>query len=111
MAEPRYTKEFANALRHHSNAKKSAKKKIEAMLGNPLGFGEPLKYELEGLSSFPVKRNFICIYVYCRECRLKGYTAINACSDCQDTPDEVVKFLTFGPHDEAYRLARKIELG
>lgn len=108
MAEARYLPEFVRAIKKYSNARKSAKGIIEKLLRNPLGFGEPLRHSLQGLSSCPVKRNFIMIYVYCRECRLKNYQTINACHDCAETPDEVVKFLTIGPHDLAYRLAEKI---
>ena len=110
MAEARYLPEFVSSLKKNSNIKRNAKKKIEQLLENPLGFGEPLRYSLEGLSSCPVRKNFILIYVYCRECRIKGYTRINACADCEQTADEVVKFLTIGPHDLAYKTAKKIQL-
>jgi hypothetical protein len=84
VAEPRYLPEFAKALNRYSNVKKSALKTIERLLQSPLGFGEPLKYDLKGLSSCPVKRNFIIVYVYCRECRIKGYQNINRCADCDN---------------------------
>ena len=108
MAKAKYLPEFVNALKKYGNIKKSAKRTIEKLLQNPLNFGEPLKHDLVGLSSKPIKRNFILIYVYCRECRLKNYQHINACSDCTQTPDETVKILTIGPHDEAYKRAKKI---
>ena len=110
MVEARYSPEFIQALDRYSSIKKNVRKKIKNLLENPLGFGEPLKYELNGLNSCPVKRNFILIYIYCRECRIKNQYAINACKDCNETPDEVIKFLTIAPHKVAYRLARKIEL-
>jgi len=110
VAEARYTHEFIKALNKYSNAKKNAERKIDALLDNPFGFGEPLKHRLVGLSSCPVKKGFIIVYVYCRECRVKGYQKINSCEDCDQTPDEVVKFLTIGPHDLAYKLAEKINL-
>lgn len=109
MAIPRYYPEFVKALEKYSGIKKSVKKKIENLLINPLGFGESLKYELVGLNSCSVKKNFIIIFVYCRECRIKNYCMINDCKGCDTTPDEVVKFLTIGPHDVAYHLARKID--
>ena len=109
MAEARYFPEFAQAIKRYSNVKRSAEKKIQALLENPFGFGEPLKYDLLGLCSCPVKKGFIIIYVYCKECRIKGYEKINACEDCTQTPDEVVKFITIGPHDLAYKFAEKID--
>ena len=110
MAEAKYLPEFVEALRKYSNIKSSAKNKIESLLNNPLGYGEPLKGALEGLCSCPVKKNFMIIYVYCRECRIKNYQSINGCRDCAQTPDEVIKFLTIGPHDLAYKLAKKVRL-
>ena len=110
VTEARYLPEFQRSIQKYSHIKKAAKKKIETILQNPLGFGEPLKYDLRGLTSCPVKRNFILIYVYCRECRIKNYQSINACHDCGQTPDEVVKFITIAPHDLAYELAHKVTL-
>ena len=110
MAEARYLPEFAEAIKKYSSVKKSAEKKIANLLKTPFSYGEPLKHSLEGLKSCPVKKNFILIYVYCRECRLKNYQNINACQDCDQTPDEVVKILTIGPHALAYKLAKKIFL-
>jgi len=110
VAEAKYLPEFVKALNKYSNIKKSAKKTIENLLQNPLGFGEPLKYALKGLSSCSVKKNFIIVYVYCRECRIKNYQSINNCRDCNQTHDEIVKFLTIGPHDLAYKFVKKIDL-
>jgi mRNA-degrading endonuclease RelE of RelBE toxin-antitoxin system len=102
--EVKYLPEFINSLKKYSSIKSSVEKKIESLLKSPLGYGEPLKYDLEGLSSCAVKRNFLIIYVYCRECRIKNYQTINACSDCNETPDEIIKFLTIAPHDMAYKI-------
>jgi len=110
VVEARFTPEFDAALIKYSNVKKSAQTKIGILCQNPLGFGEPLKYDLEGLSSIPVKKGFIIIYVYCRECRIKGYHKINNCHGCEKTPDEVIKFLTIGPHDKAYKASKTIDL-
>lgn len=108
MTNAKFLPEFKSALKKYSNAKKAVEEKINLLLQNPLGYGEPLKYNLTGLSSCSVKKNFILIYIYCRECRIKGYQQINGCGDCSSTPDETIKFLTFGPHDSAYNLAKKL---
>jgi len=110
LAEPKYLPEFDKALKKYSSIRKNAESKIKSLLENPLNYGEALKGELEGLCSCPVKKNFIIIYIYCRECRIKNYQNINGCRDCDQTPDEVVKFLTIAPHDLAYKLASKIKL-
>ena len=64
MAEARYFPEFIEAIRKYSNAKKSAKRKIEVLLDNPLGFGEPLRHGLRGLNSCPVKKGFIIKHIF-----------------------------------------------
>lgn len=110
MADAEYLPEFVEALERYSSIKQSANNKIRMVLSNPLGFGEPLKGNLEGLCSCPVKKNFVIIYVYCKECRIKNYQETIGCGNCEETPDERVKFLTIGPHDEAYRVAKKITL-
>ena len=93
--------EFEKDLKRYSNIRKAVRKKIDNLLEAPMGFGEPLKGDLLGFSSCPVKKSFIIIYVYCKECRLR-YQEILKCPDCDKTPDETVIFLTFGPHDAAY---------
>lgn len=110
MADVKYLPEFKRALKKYGSIKDSVKRKIDNLLQSPLNFGEQLKYELTGLDSCPIKRNFILIYVYCRECRIKGHQEINACADCVEILDETVKILTFAPHDLAYKIARKIKL-
>ncbi|MBC8432555.1 MAG: hypothetical protein H8D96_11635 [Desulfobacterales bacterium] len=110
MTEARFTPEFAAALKKYSNVKKSAQNKIDNLLQNPSGFGEPLKYGLEGFNSCSVKKGFIFVYVYCKECRARGHDKTNSCKNCEETPDEVVKFITIGPHDKAYESAPKIAL-
>jgi len=102
--EAKYLPEFFESLKKYSSIKNSVDKKIKSLLQSPLGYGEPLKYDLEGLNSCAVKRNFLIIYVYCRECRIKNYQSINSCADCNETPDETIKFLTIAPHDMAYKL-------
>jgi len=87
-----------------------AETKISNLLESPMGFGEPLKDDLRGFSSCPVKKSFIIVYVYCRECRLKGYQSIRNCIRCNEIEDETVIFSAFGPHDTAYKEAKKRNL-
>lgn len=108
MVEALFSPTFQENIRTHSSIKKAAEKKVLSLIQHPMNRGEPLKKSLRGLFSVPVRKNFILIYVYCRECRLRGYTEDNACSDCEQTPDDVIKFLTIGPHDDAYALATEI---
>lgn len=100
--ESRFETAFLKAVKKHASIKKQVKQKVDMIIENPVAFGEPLKGNWQGFYSCPVKRNFIIIYLYCEICRKKGDDVVVACSECQDTPDQTIKFVLLGPHDEAY---------
>jgi Txe/YoeB family toxin of Txe-Axe toxin-antitoxin module len=66
-----YSEEFIKSLRRFSSIKKRIVNKIDKIIQGPL-IGEPLKYDLRGLYSVPVAKNFLIVYSYCRICRKKG---------------------------------------
>jgi mRNA-degrading endonuclease YafQ of YafQ-DinJ toxin-antitoxin module len=72
------------------------------IIDNPIAVGEPLKGNLRGFYSCPVKRNFIIIYLFCEVCRKKGDNVIVDCADCRQTDDQTIKFILLGPHDKTY---------
>lgn len=101
-----FEKEFLKGVRKHAGIKKQLEKKVRQVMQHPIKLGEPLKGDLRGFYSCPVKRNFILIYLYCMVCRKKGdanFVACSDCSDCSETSDETIKFVLLGPHDEAYK--------
>lgn len=98
---------FVKALKKHANIKKLVQKKVDMVLENPVTMGEPLKGNLQGFYSCPVKRNFILVYLYCSVCRKKGDDAVVHCADCSNRDDETVKFVLLGPHDAAYNEMEK----
>ena len=100
--EIKFEDAFLKALRKHSSIKKLVKRKIDMIIENPVALGEPLKGNFQGFYSCPVKRNFIIIYLYCSVCRKKGDDAVVLCSDCDQTPDETLKFVLLGPQDKAH---------
>ncbi len=102
MMESRFEKAFLKAVKKHASIKKQVKQKVDMIIENPVAFGEPLKGNWQGFYSCPVKRNFIIIYLYCEICQKKGDDVVVACSECHDTPDQTIKFVLLGPHDEAY---------
>lgn len=102
MITPKFEAAFLKAVKKHSSIKKQVQKKVDMILENPIAFGEPLKGNWQGFYSCPVKRSFIIIYLYCDVCRKKGADSVVSCSDCNETPDNTVKFVLLGPHDEAY---------
>ena len=102
--EARFEKAFVGALKKHAAIKKQVQAKVEQIVAHPVEMGEPLKGNFRGFYSCPVKRNFILIYLYCEPCRKKGDDDFVLCSDCDETPDDTIKFVLLGPHDEAYGL-------
>ena len=99
-----FEKVFLKSLRKHAGIKKQIEQKVRQIMEHPVELGEPLKGNLRGFYSCPVKRNFIIIYLYCAACRKKGDAEFVACSDCFTTSDETIKFVLLGPHDEVYSI-------
>jgi mRNA-degrading endonuclease YafQ of YafQ-DinJ toxin-antitoxin module len=100
--ETRFEDAFSKSLKKHASIKKLVQKKVDMIIQNPIALGEPLKGNWQGFYSCPVKRSFIIIFLYCRICRTKNDDIVVSCSDCAETPDETIKFVLLGPHDEAY---------
>ena len=100
----KFEKAFLKAARKHAGIKKQIEQKVRRIMEYPLELGEPLKGNLRGFYSCPIKRNFIIIYLYCAACRKKGDDEFVACSDCSTTSDETIKFVLMGPHDEVYSI-------
>jgi len=98
-----YSDEFIKSLKKFSSVRKRIVNKIDKILQHPL-MGEPLKYDLRGLLSVPVAKNFVIVYSYCRICRKRGDDKILRCHDCSDMIDETVSFFDVGPHDKAYEI-------
>ena len=98
--EARFEKAFLKAVKKHANIKKQIELRIRQIMEYPVELGEPLKGNLRGFYSCPVKRNFIIIYLYCASCQKKGDAEFVACSDCSTTSNETIKFVLLGPHDE-----------
>jgi len=93
---------FVKSLKKHSSIKKAIQNKVDMILKNPIGLGEPLKGAFRGYYSCPVKKNFILIYLYCKICRKKDDNTIVLCDDCINCTDETLRFVEPGPHDKAY---------
>ena len=102
--EALFSDAFLDSLKKHSSIKELVKKKVDLIINNPIGLGEPLKGNFRGFYSFPVKKNFIIIYLYCKVCRKKGDDKIVLCFDCNNCVDETIKFIDSGPHDRAYKI-------
>ena len=88
-----FEKAFLKAVKKHAGIKKQIEQKVLQIMEYPVELGEPLKGNLRGFYSCPVKRNFIIIYLYCAACRKKGDDEFVACSDCSTTSDETIKVI------------------
>ena len=100
-----FSDSFVKSLKKHASLKKAVQRKVDMIIQDPVGLGEPLKGNFRGYLSSRVKRNFLIIYLYCRVCRRRSDDEIVGCSDCADCSDETLKFIDLGPHDKAYRKA------
>ena len=97
-----FSDDFVDSLKKHAALKSMIQKKVDMILENPVGIGEPLKGNFRGYYSIPVKKNFLIIYLYCLICRRRGDDEIVLCHDCSSCADETVKFVQLGPHDHVY---------
>jgi len=97
-----FSDDFVVSLKKHGAIKDAVRKKVNMICESPVALGEPLKGNLRGYSSCPVRRNFLIIYLYCSICRKKGDDAIVLCADCTECADDTIKFIALGPHDKAY---------
>ena len=93
---------FKNSVSKYSSIKKTIKKKVDMIIEHPIALGEPLKGNLRGYYSCPVKKNFLIIFLYCEACREKNDNQIVLCKDCDNCANDTIKFVDIGPHDRAY---------
>jgi mRNA-degrading endonuclease YafQ of YafQ-DinJ toxin-antitoxin module len=98
--EVKFEKAFLKAVKKLAGLKKQIEAKVKQIIQHPVELGEPLKRDLQGFYSCPVKRNFIIIYLYCQTCRKKGDDSFVACSDCDETGNETLKFIIAGPNPD-----------
>lgn len=101
-----YSESFVKSLKKFASIRKKIVNKIDTIIQDPFK-GEPLKYDLRGLYSVPVSKNFLIIYSYCKTCRKKGDDKVLLCHDCAHMPEETVRFFDLGPHDKVYSALRR----
>jgi len=97
---------FLNNLGRYASMKKSIKRRVDRVLGDPYRNTELLgdvsgRLNLRGCRSARIDSNFRIVFVVCEECR-----KVPECEYCfcEDLPDKTVMFLTVGPHDKAYAI-------
>lgn len=53
---------FRESLEKHRSIKKAIKKKVDMIIQNSIGLGEPLRGAFRGYYSCPVPKNFLIIF-------------------------------------------------
>jgi len=104
-----YQASYTVRFRKRFIAYRSLRSRIEEMVtqvtANPYVGTEKLgkkgKLNLKGCRSARVGMNFRIIFVICEECRKEP--DCDYCF-CEGLPDQIVIFLTVGPHDKAYAM-------
>lgn len=107
MVEARYGPYIAGGFKRYPSLKNKFLKKADYICKNPTELGEQLKYDLNGLRSFPLERNFMILFLVCSDCRRLEQQDQNNCSVCPTDGHEVVTFIDFGPHNYLYKKAKK----
>jgi mRNA-degrading endonuclease YafQ of YafQ-DinJ toxin-antitoxin module len=97
-----FSETFKKSVKKYSSLKAAIKEKVDLIAEKQLALGEPLKGNLRGYYSFPVRRNFIVIYQYCKICRKKGDDEVVLCNDCATLEDDTIRFIALGPHGSVY---------
>ena len=102
MYIPHYLPEFKDCISKYSHLKKFVEKKVKHIIEHPYSLGEPLKYQLSGLRSCSVKRNFLIIYGILEEIKRTCSEFKFDIGNLRNLPPNTIIFFAFGPHDETY---------
>ncbi len=101
-----YTILFNNNLVRYAGLRSRIFTHMKHVLEDPYHNTERLGYKpgqanLRGCRSARIDRNFRLVFVICEECR-----AVPQCEYCfcEGLPDQMVVFLTIGPHEQAYAM-------
>jgi len=104
---PLYLPGFKKNIEEHSNLKKFVERKINSILVAPYS-SESLKYTLNGLRSCPVRRRYLVIFGILEEHKKNNYQFVFSFESAKELDEKTVIFVVFGPHDDAYEIAKKI---
>ena len=87
-----YEERFVQNLARYSSLRQRIRRRVEQIPGG---------FDLRGYRSARVDRNFRVIFLVCQEYRqFQG----RQYPRCEGQDDEIVIFLTVGPHDRAYSM-------
>ena len=109
---PLFHPTIKDKLKKYPHLKNRFQNKVDYIIRSPLTIGEKLRGNYTGLRSIPLTGNFILIFLVCEECIQLGHNStLNNCLQHSEIPQNTVIFLTFSPHDIAYRETYSLRLG
>ena len=113
---PKYKPQFALDIKKYAGMKKQIEKKIFSILENPYQNTEPLEnrpgYNLKGIRSKRIDRNFRILFSICEECKelFNSKIEIKPCKYCiENLPDKSIIFFTAGPHKKVYKRTKPVD--
>jgi Txe/YoeB family toxin of Txe-Axe toxin-antitoxin module len=113
---PKYRPQFAADIKKYSSMKKQIEKKVLSILENPYYNTEPLEnrpiYNLMGIRSKRIDRNFRILFSICEECR-DLFTKVSDAKPCtycdKGLPDNCIIFFVVRPHKKVYKTTKPVD--
>jgi len=110
---PKYKPQFAKDVKKYSGKKKQIKSKIESIIEDPYNNSELLEdrlgYNLKGIRSKRIDRNFRILFAICEECK-KLFELTPEKKNCKycdldsmNLPFNTLIFYTVKPHKIVYK--------
>lgn len=110
---PKYKPQFAKDVKKYSGKKKQIKSKIESIIEDPYNNSELLEdrlgYNLKGIRSKRIDRNFRILFAICEECKklFEFMPEKKNCKYCDldsmNLPINTLIFYTVKPHKIVYK--------
>ena len=92
--KPYFTESFKETLNMlNKKQNKIVLDKVNDILRDPWHNQKPMKGQYKGKRHRYINRKDRIIYAICEDCRENRWQNYNLCSDCSNTPDELVIFV------------------
>jgi Txe/YoeB family toxin of Txe-Axe toxin-antitoxin module len=112
----RFKPQFIKDVKKYASKKKQIEKKVQAIIEDPFHNTEPLEehneFDLQGIRSKRVDRNFRILFAVCGECRnlYPDSEEDRPCSKCApEFDDDTIIFYVVRPHKIVYKTKKPLE--
>jgi Txe/YoeB family toxin of Txe-Axe toxin-antitoxin module len=111
----KFKPQFLKDIKKYKSYKERIQKKVDSIINDPYYNSEMLEnrpnYNLFGLRSKRIDRNFRIIFAICEECRnLFSEKDEKPCYFCdKDLSDKTIIFFCVQPHEKVYNKSKPIE--